>query len=98
MLMNERLTRELVARHVFRNYFWYTILLLMVTLSITGAFIAFPRAYAAAALPARINIIPKAGAYSPHQSIKVVGFNYAANEQVNVYWDYKGPGTGIHLR
>jgi hypothetical protein len=93
--MNERLIHKLVARHVFRNYLWHTILLLTLTLSIAGAFIAFPRAHAAPALPARINIIPKAGAYSPHQSIKVSGFNYAANEQVNVYWDYKGPGTGI---
>ncbi len=93
-MMNERLTHKFGARHLFRNYLWYSILLLMLTLSIAGALVAFPRAHAAPALPARINIIPKAGAYSPHQSIKVSGFNYAANEQVNVYWDYKGPGTG----
>ena len=94
-MMKERLTRELVARHVLRNYLWYTILSLVLALSISGAFIAYPRADAAPALLARINIVPKSGAYSPHQSIKVSGFNYAANEQVNVYWDYAGPGTGI---
>lgn len=53
-----------------------------------------PHAHAAPALPARINIVPKAGAYSPHQSIKVTGFNFATNEQVKIYWDYNGPGTG----
>jgi outer membrane protein assembly factor BamB len=66
----------------------------MLTLSIAGALLYIPRAHAASALPARINIVPKAGAYSPHQSIKVSGFNYAANEQVKIYWDYNGPGTG----
>jgi len=66
----------------------------MVTLSITGAFIILPHAHAAPTLPARINIIPQAGAYSPHQSIKVLGFNYAANENVAIYWNYNGPGTG----
>jgi len=38
MMLNGRLTRELVSRHIFRNYFWYTILSLVLTLSITGAF------------------------------------------------------------
>jgi outer membrane protein assembly factor BamB len=94
-MMNQRLTHESVTRHVFRNYLWYSILLLVLTLSISGAFIAHPRAHAAPALLARINIIPKSGAYSPKQSIKVSGFNFAANEQVNVYWNYTGPGTGI---
>jgi hypothetical protein len=83
-----------LARHLFRKYLWHAILLVMMTISITGTFIAFPHAYAAPTLPPRINIVPKVGAYSPHQSIKVSGFNYAANEQVNVYWDYNGPGTG----
>jgi hypothetical protein len=93
-MMNEKLTHELLARHLFRKYLWHTILLLILTLSIAGAFIAFPRAHAAPALPARINIIPKAGAYSPKQSIQVLGYNYAVSENVNIYWNYNGPGTG----
>jgi outer membrane protein assembly factor BamB len=92
--MHQRLTHKLDPRYNFRKYLLFTILLLMLTLSTAGALIYIPRAHAAPALPARINIIPKAGAYSPQQSIKVSGFHYAANEQVNVYWDYKGPGTG----
>src|SRR5579859_5671164 len=85
---------EKPAQLMFRKYLWQVILSLMLTLSIAVALIAFPHAHAAPAILARINIIPKAGAYSPHQSIKVSGFNYAANEQVNVYWNYNGPGTG----
>jgi hypothetical protein len=92
--MNERHIHKLDSQHVFRKYLWYAILFLMLTFSITGALIYIPRAHAAPALPARINIIPKSGAYSPQQSIKVLSFNFAANEQVKVYWDYNGPGTG----
>ncbi len=95
MTMNERQIHKLDSRRVFRKYSLYAILFVMLTSSIAGVLIYIPRVYAAPALPARINIVPKSGAYSPHQSIKVSGFNFAANEQVKVYWDYNGPGTGI---
>jgi outer membrane protein assembly factor BamB len=92
--MNENPTHVSLARHLFTKYLWHAILFLMLTLSIAGSFIAFPHAHAAPTLPPRINIVPKAGAYSPHQSIKVSGFNFAAKEQVKIFWNYTGPGTG----
>ncbi len=44
-----------------------------------------------------ITISPTSGAYSNRDDqtpISVDGSNYAANETVNVYWNYTGPNTG----
>src|SRR5579872_4491587 len=38
--------------------------------------------------------VPSSGVYHPSTSIKVQGFNYAANEIIKIYWNYTGPGTG----
>ena len=50
---------------------------------------------AAHAASATLQISPTSKHYSPLYSvITVQGANYGANETVNVYWNYTGPGTG----
>jgi outer membrane protein assembly factor BamB len=43
---------------------------------------------------ASITVTPQSAAYSNQKSITVQGSHYAANESVQIYWNYTGPGTG----
>ncbi|HLZ80514.1 MAG TPA: hypothetical protein VKP04_02700, partial [Ktedonobacteraceae bacterium] len=71
-----------------------SLLLLIFALIVVGGIVVLPHNDAVHAVGARINISPRSAPYSPQNSIRVAGFNFAANEQVNVYWNYNGPGTG----
>ena len=63
-------------------------------LIIAGILIALPNRHAAQAAGARIRIVPPAGVYSPGTAIQVSGFSFASNENISIYWNYTGPGTG----
>ena len=52
------------------------------------------KAYAAGAM---LSVTPTSGAYSAWNQNTVTGQNYAANESVNIYWNYTGSGTGTLL-
>ena len=61
-----------------------------------GALVILPQNFAARAANApRILVSPKSVSYSHNISIFVKGYFFGANENVNVYFNYTGPGTGI---
>jgi len=62
--------------------------------SVVAAILGVPRDYDVHAAGPSIIIYPKEAAYSPHTSIHIKGYRYAPNENVNIYWNYHGPGTG----
>ncbi len=73
----------------------YTFAALILTFVAAGVFIGLPRNFAAHAAGATLTISPTGRSYNPPDSlIGVTGSGYSANETVNVYWNYTGPGTG----
>ena len=63
-------------------------------LIMSGTFVALTHRNAAhASGSATINVSPTSGAYLSGP-ISVTGANFQANESVQVYWNYTGPGTG----
>ena len=73
---------------------------LAITLLLAGGLLGLPRfqatpAHAARASSPTIVLTPTSAHYSPlYSSIFVQGTNYSANETVNIYWNYTGPGKG----
>ena len=92
--MKKSIITGMHTRHINRVWRVLSLLLLTFALIVVGGIVVLPNNDAVHAVGARINITPRAAPYSPRNSIQVAGFNFAANEQVNVYWNYKGPGTG----
>ncbi|HEY6542857.1 MAG TPA: PQQ-binding-like beta-propeller repeat protein [Ktedonobacteraceae bacterium] len=73
----------------------FTFAALILTFVAAGVFIGLPHNFAAHAASATITISPTGRNYAPPDSlIGVTGSGYSANETVNVYWNYTGPGTG----
>lgn len=69
--------------------------LMLLAFIVGGVLVILPQNLAAHAVNApRILVIPKSASYSQEKSIRVGGSYFAANENVNVYFNYTGPGTG----
>lgn len=60
---------------------------------IAGIFATLPHNFFAHAAGPTITLNPTSASFAV-RSVQVQGSGYAANESVNVYWDYTGPGTG----
>src|ERR1700730_2584900 len=92
--MNNRL-RIGGASGSFSKRQWMIALLVMVVAFISGsAIVILPQKFAAHASGASITVTPPIAAYSHENSLHLAGTNFGANETVNVYWNYTGPGTG----
>ncbi len=84
-----------LARHLLGKWKWFTCSVLIFAFVIAGVIVGLPHNFAARAAGAAITITPAARSYNPPDSlIGVTGSGYAANETVNVYWNYSGPATG----
>lgn len=70
---------------------WLAMICILLLASIT---IVLPHAEAAHAAGPTLSVSPTSNEYAPIV-IKVSGASYEANEAVKVFWNYKGPGTGI---
>ena len=61
---------------------------------LTSFFLNWPGGRAAHAAGPTLTIYPSSGAYSAWNKISATGANYKPLETVNVYWNFKGPGSG----
>lgn len=87
----------LPARPFFRSRWSLSILILILSLIVSGIIIALPHPQSARASGATLLVTPAKGAYTANDDqipITVQGSLYSPNEVVNVYWNYTGPGTG----
>lgn len=90
---------KLPAQRYFRNEWGIPILILALSLVVSGIIIALPLQHpqSAHASSATLTVTPIKGAYTNHSDqipITVQGTLYMPNEVVKVYWNYTGPGTG----
>ncbi|HKV58824.1 MAG TPA: PQQ-binding-like beta-propeller repeat protein [Ktedonobacteraceae bacterium] len=84
-----------LAQRLLGKWKGYTFAALILTFVAAGVLIGLPRNFAAHAAGATLTISPTGRSYNPPDSlIGVTGSGYSANETVNVYWNYTGPGTG----
>jgi outer membrane protein assembly factor BamB len=91
---------KLHTQHFFRNGWGLSILILTLSLVVSGIMIAYPHPRSAHASGGTLTITPAKGAYTNRDDqipITAQGSLYAPNEVVNLYWNYTGPGTGILL-
>src|SRR5438477_7333460 len=87
----------LPALPFFRSGWSLSILILVLSLIVSGIMIALPHPQSARASGATLLVTPAKGAYTANDDqipITVQGSLYSPNEVVNVYWNYTGPGTG----
>src|SRR5207244_2698348 len=90
---------KLPAQRYFRNEWCIPILILALSLVVSGIIIVLPLPHpqSAHASNATLTVSPIKGAYtnrSDQTPITVQGTLYMPNEVVKVYWNYTGPGTG----
>ena len=84
-----------IARNLLGKWKGFTFSALILAFVIAGVIIGLPH-NAARAAGAAITVAPSSRSYNPPDSlIGVTGSGYGANEIVNIYWNYTGPGTGI---
>jgi outer membrane protein assembly factor BamB len=84
-----------LVQHLLGKWKGFTFAALILTFVAAGVFIGLPHNFAAHAAGATLTISPTGRSYNPPDSlIGVTGSGYSANETVNVYWNYTGPGTG----
>ncbi len=94
--MNRMLRKtRLLEQYSVRKWGIITIAWLMIAAVVGGIIVALPYNHAAHAAGATLSISPTSRNYAPPDSlIGVTGAQFAANEVVNIYWNYTGPGTG----
>ena len=88
---------KLPTQRFFCNGWSLSILILVLSLVVSGIIIAFPHPRSAHASSATLSVTPAKGAYTANDDqipITVQGLLYAPNEIVKVYWNYTGPSTG----
>lgn len=84
------------TQRIFKDVISLALLVLITTIIVAGVVI-LPRTFPAHAAGATLTVTPTAQHYSNSLDappLKIHGTNYGANETVNVYWNYTGPGTG----
>src|SRR5437764_10972670 len=81
---------RLLSSYLFRNSWMTAIVILVLSIVISGTIIALPRPYAVRAASATIKINPTSQMYFSRSTINVQGFNFKTGEAVNVYWTYTG--------
>ncbi len=87
----------LPTQRFFRNGWSLSILIVVLSLVVSGIIIALPHPRPAHAAGATLSVTPTKGAYTANDDqtpITVQGLMYAPHEVINVYWNYAGPGTG----
>ena len=83
-----------LARYLLGKWKGFTFSALILAFVIAGVIIGLPH-NAARAAGAAITVTPPSRSYNPPDSlIGITGSGYGANETVNIYWNYTGPGTG----
>ncbi len=93
--MQERPATHITQKHFFRKHWFIALSTIVLAFALGGALVILPQNFAArAANPPSILIIPKSVSYSQQQSIRVGGSYFGANQGINVYFNYTGPGTG----
>ncbi len=88
---------QLPTQRFFRNGWSLSILILVLSLVVSGIIIALPHPRSAHASGATLSVTPAKGAYTANDDqipITVQGLMFAPNEVVKVYWNYTGPNTG----
>jgi outer membrane protein assembly factor BamB len=93
--MNDRLSNRGTTESFFKKQWVIALTVITFAFLLGGSLVLLPHNIMARASGASIIVTPQSSAYSNQKSIKVQGTNYAANESVNIYWNYTGPGTGI---
>src|SRR5438105_13803207 len=96
--MKHLYTFKILSQGLYRTKWGLAITMLAIALIVASTVIVLPRSHLiyAAGSPT-LTVTPTSGAYTDRddqQPIRVQGTNYAANESVAIYWNYKGPGTG----
>jgi hypothetical protein len=82
------------AHHYPKKWRRTAFLALLLPIIIVGVDITIPPSHVTIAAGPSLKITPASSAYIS-SNLRVKGFNYAAGETVNVYWNYSGPGTGV---
>ena len=83
-------TSRLLSSYLFSKSWMTAIVILALSIVVSGTIIALPRPYAVRAASATITINPTSQMYFSRSTINVKGTNFKPNETVNVYWDYHG--------
>src|SRR5947209_14686296 len=92
--MDKRLSTPGVPGHLSKQQRGVAMVVMTLAFLVGGILVALPRNDPAHAAGATITLVPKSAAYKAQSGIVVKGANYAANENVKIYWNYTGPGTG----
>ena len=92
-MLENQLARP-VANFFARRSNRLALLIVALAFILGGAAVMLPGHFIARANAASITIKPASASYSNQVSFTVQGSNFAANETVNIYFGYSGPGTG----
>lgn len=94
--MKEKSPTRSANPHFSRKQWGIALATIVLAFIVGGALVILPQTFAArAANPPHILVTPQSISYSHSTSIYVKGYSFGVNENVNVYFNYTGPGTGV---